>query len=242
MSDDPSPLDDGSAAPSAESALLAAPEPVAEVEPDVAVVAPAPAYEAITTEPEIEAGPSCEEAAKLEEDGTSVILGAVETLAETLINRFDRLQAHLDRETRAEATREKVVDRLHAELQEYKQDLLLKMLRPIFLDLIQLHDDGGKMAEAALAEETADPRRWAEIVRGFQQGIEDILYRQGVEPFGEEGDAFDPRRQRAVATVPTEDPTQNKTIAGRVRKGFQASDKVIRPELVAVYAVKKPSA
>ena len=58
------------------------------------------------------------------------------------------MQALFEREARAEATREKVVDRLHAELQEYKQDLLLKVMRPVFVDLIQLHDDIGKMVAA----------------------------------------------------------------------------------------------
>ena len=54
-----------------------------------------------------------------------------------------------------------------------------------------------------------------------------------------EGDAFDPRQQRAVATVPADDPAQNKTVAARHRKGFRAGDRVIRPEIVSVYAVKK---
>ncbi len=76
-------------------------------------------------------------------------------------------------------------------------------------------------------------------MRGFQQGIEDILYRQGVEPFALEGDAFDPRRQRALSTVPTDDPDRNKRVAARLRKGFQAGDKVIRPEMVTVYSVQE---
>ena len=61
-----------------------------------------------------------------------------------------------EREIRAEATREKVVDRLHAELQEYKQDLLLNILRPVFIDLIQLHDDIGKVAVSRRAGDGDD--------------------------------------------------------------------------------------
>ena len=56
---------------------------------------------------------------------------------------------------------------------------------------------------------------------------------------GIEGDEFDPRRQRAVTTVPTEDPERNKTIAARLRPAFQAGDKIIRPEIVSVYTLKK---
>ena len=149
----------------------------------------------------------------------------------------------LEREARAEATRERVVDRLHAELQEYKQDLLLKVQRPIFVDLIQLHDDIGKMIEARPIGDDEPDRAAAVrgILESIQVAIEDILYRQGVEPFAAEGTAFDPRRQRAVATVPTDDPDRNKTIAARLRKGFQSGEKLIRPEIVSVYTFRPPA-
>ena len=143
-------------------------------------------------------------------DRGPVLLDAVVGLGDRLSRRLDAIQAILEREARAEATRERVIDRLHAELQEYKQDLLLKVQRPIFVDLIQLHDDIGKMIEARSAAD-AEPDR-ATAVRGIlesiQVAIEDILYRQGVEPFTAEGDAVRPRRQRAVATVATDDPAQ----------------------------------
>lgn len=152
-----------------------------------------------------------------------------------LARKLDGVQASLDREGRAEATREKVVDRLHAELQEYKQDFLMKVMRPVFLDLIQLHDDMGKRIEAQ-----ADPDgEVARALRDYQQGIVDILYRQGVEPFYVEETTFDPRRQRAIQTVPTDEPEWNKQVAARHRPGFQTADKVVRPEFVSVYAYKK---
>ena len=163
---------------------------------------------------------------------------AIDAIGDRLSRQLDAIQTILEREARAEATRERVVDRLHAELQEYKQDLLLKVQRPIFVDLIQLHDDIGKMVAAQDGAE-GEVARLLDMMSGFQQGIEDILYRQGVEPFALEGDAFDPRRQRALSTVPTDDPDRNKRVAARLRKGFQASDKLIRPEMVTVYSYKE---
>jgi molecular chaperone GrpE len=173
-----------------------------------------------------------------------LLLQAMRSLGEKLDLRFDALQTLFEREQRAEAARERVVDRLHAELQEYKHDLLLKVQRPIFIDLIQLHDDIGKIIAAQPAAD-ADAQR-ALGVRGvlesIQTGIEDILYRQGVEPFMRDGIDFDPRRQRAVSTVPTDDPAIAKTVAARLRKGFQAGDKLIRPEIVTVYAYRQAGA
>jgi len=154
--------------------------------------------------------------------------------------RLDAIQAVLEREQRSEASRERVVDRLHAELQEYKQDLLLKVQRPIFVDLIQLHDDIGKMIEARAPADT-DPDRAAALrgaLESIQLAIEDVLYRQGVEPFSVVGDVFDPRRQRAVSTVATDEPGRAKTIAARLRPGFEAGEKLIRPEIVSVYTAR----
>jgi molecular chaperone GrpE len=168
---------------------------------------------------------------------SSLVLGAVNDLAERLSGRLDALQTTFERELRAEATRERVIDRLHAELQEYKSDLLLKIQRPIFVDLIQLHDDIAKMVEAkaSTSGESDAGTGLRRLLESVQTAIEDILYRQGVEPFLNEGTDFDPRRQRAVATVPAGEHALNKTIAARVRKGFAAGEKVIRPEIVTVY-------
>jgi molecular chaperone GrpE len=178
-----------------------------------------------------------------EKISTDDLSGALSILGDRLSQRLDAIQTVLEREARAEVARERVVDRLHAELQEYKQDLLLKVQRPIFIDLIQLHDDIGKMVEVRTTGDSDSDRAVAVrgILESIQVAIEDILYRQGVEPFTGEGDAFDPRRQRAVATVPTDDPARNKTIASRLRKGFQAGEKLIRPELVSVYTFRAPT-
>ncbi len=220
------------------------PEAEAEAEAEaplqeVELIVPAPAYESLDTseapdetleqqEQEVPTPEIAPDSVPAPDPATAADL---QSLGDQLGQRIEALSARFDREIRAESTREKVVDRLHAELQEYKQDLLLKVLRPVFVDLIQLHDDMGKMADSLGQDDRATG-----ILRDFQQGIEDILYRQGVEPFQAEGDAFDPKRQRAVSTVPTDDPNHNKTLASRLRKGFCSGEKVIRPELVAVYS------
>jgi molecular chaperone GrpE len=209
---------------------LVMPEPLEEVTPDVTLVVPAEPYQSIATDAAV---PPPAELPPPPPDLTPVLAAVA-----ALDRRLDGLQSQFEREVRAEATREKVVDRLHAELQEYKQDLLLGVLRPVFVDLIQLHDDIGKIV-AAQAEPSEESARLLDLMGGFQQGIEDILYRQGVEPFTHDDDAFDPRQQRAFSTVPTDDPGQVKRVAVRVRRGFRAGDKVIRPEIVSVYALRR---
>ena len=232
--------------PEEDPPLMVGPEPVENHGvAAVAFILPAPAYNAIVTD-EAPIEPPLPESlastAPVPDQEPAGSVGAIRELGEVLGKRLDALQAIFEREARAEASRERVVDRLHAELQEYKQDLLLKVLRPVFVDLIQLHDDIGKLVAAEGGDGGDDEGRAGrllDVIGGFQQGIEDILYRQGVEPFAVEDDAFDPRRQRAVAAVMTDDPTRNKAVAARLRKGFRAGEKIIRPEVVSVYAIKK---
>jgi molecular chaperone GrpE len=216
----------------------------AEVDPtpetETAAIMPADPSSAEDASPPIDEAPVLATIEIPDAEDIAPLRELVKGLGEQLTRRLDAVQSLLEREQRADASRERVVDRLHAELQEYKQDLLLKVQRPIFIDLIQLHDDIGKMMEAR-APEGSEPERTASlrgILESIQTAIEDILYRQGVEPFAVEGDTFDPRRQRAVSTVATDDPGRNKTIAVRLRKGFQSGDKPIRPEIVSVYTFR----
>ena len=209
---------------------------------DVSFVVPASAYDSIATDDELArpvlpfASPTI---TRIEPDFGPTVRG-MQNLGKTLGDKIDALATRFDREIRAETTREKVVDRLHAELQEYKQDLLLNAMRPVFVDLIQLHDDLGKMATTYRGdgEATAEAERFADFLAGVQQGIEDILYRQGIEPFCHDSDHFDARRQRAVSTVSTTDPDLARKVADRHRKGFVSGEKVIRPEVVSVYVFK----
>jgi molecular chaperone GrpE len=194
---------------------------------------------ALTTSPE-QLGPLLAAQTSVETCGAAVVLSALDGLSEQFCRRLDLLKTMVERELRAEATRERVVDRLHAELQDYKQDFLLKVQRPIFIDLIQLHDDIGKMSDAK-APSVAGPLGAADnrgVLESIQTAIEDILYRQGVEPFALDGTEFDPRKQRAVSTQATDDPALNKTVAARLRKGFCAGDKLIRPEIVTVFTFR----
>ena len=172
------------------------------------------------------------------------LLGALAALGDDLGMRIDALRSTFERELRGEASRERIVDRLHAELQDYKQDLLLKVQRPIFIDLIQLHDDVGKMAAARASADSENPGTapFRSLLESIQTAIEDILYRQGVEPFSLETDEFDPKRQRAISTSSTEDSSLNKRVAARIRKGFAAGEKLIRPELVSVFTLRQAAA
>jgi molecular chaperone GrpE len=147
-----------------------------------------------------------------------------------LITAIARLQAAFDEKIRFDAGREAVIDRLHAELQEYRADLALKILRPLALEVIGFQDDLGRMIAARQPEDPA-----VTILDGLRQDIDDVLYRSGFEVFTTDHAEFDPRRQKVGRPIPTTDPSRDRRVAERLRKGFLYQGLVIRPEVVNVY-------
>jgi molecular chaperone GrpE len=144
---------------------------------------------------------------------------------------LQELRTVFDDKIRFDAAREKLIERLHAELQDYKEDIFLKILKSMALDLITLHDNLGKWGSTGSATGSV-------TLADVQGDVEDVLDRNGFEAFVVSEEAFDPRRQRALRKVPTTDPSLDKHVAERLRKGFSYKGKVIRPECVSVYVLQ----
>jgi molecular chaperone GrpE len=156
------------------------------------------------------------------------------TLATGLAQVRDEFQAKLA----YDASKQQQIDRLHAEVQEHRADLFAKITRPVFLGLIRMHDDIGKVLAAVqqLPPDEWTPERLVRHLGEVREDVELLLGQHGVEKFEGAGDAFDPRRQTALRTVPSEDPGQVGRLAGRLRPGFETTTAVLQKERVAVYA------
>lgn len=77
---------------------------------------------------------------------------------------------------------------------------------------------------------------------GSKEGVEliytqfkSVLKKQGIEEFGQVGDAFDPSLHQAIGNVDTADKNQDHTVAEVLQKGYQIHGKVIRPAFVKVF-------
>jgi len=164
------------------------------------------------------------------------ILEAIQLLAKSL----DALQQGFESKIKYDASKERMVDTLHRELQAYHEDLLFKILRPVFLDLISMHDDLGnlfKHADAAEAD-TESEQNLRRSLLTFRDTIEEILERNGVTIYSEAGQAFVVQHQRAIRTVDTPDPEKDCLVAERIRKGFEYGGRILRPEIVHAFKFK----
>lgn len=170
-----------------------------------------------------EPGPEAGFAAALSADRDLAALAAL------LRELGDRLACERSQEVR--------IARLHEELQAYRNDLVREPARQLLRGIIRLHDDLGRIA-AALRGTPADELtagRFFRHLADFQEDLELLLAQHGVERFAAPGESFDPRRQRALRTVPTADPDRVGELAERLRPGFEQGELLLQKERVAVY-------
>ena len=175
----------------------------------------------------------------LEEAGPTTTLTPVAAIAQhlrSLLTEMQSLRQDFDTKVKYDESKEHLIDTLHRELQAYREGLHFRILRPLFLDLITMYDDLGKIVDALQAKNSdSSPQQVIQNFASFQETIEEILQRHGVEAFYAEESTFIPSRQRVLKVLPTTDPTQDKHIVRRVRKGFAYESRVLRPEIVEIY-------
>jgi len=175
------------------------------------------------------------------EDVESVI-GETET--ETLQHAMDLINRQLGElkdefigKLKYDAHKDKIIDKLHQELQEYKQDIVKKHILSIVLDVVKVADDIRKWLTyfRSLDVSQRDPVKLFRYLEAIPSDLEDIFYWQGVRPYSSKDGIFNPAKQRAIKKISTDDSAKDKTIAKSLRPGYEWEDKVIRQEMVAVY-------
>ncbi|MFZ7124668.1 MAG: nucleotide exchange factor GrpE [Desulfobacterales bacterium] len=188
---------------------------------------------------QVDAPPSCGESPVGPEAaaGPDDILTSIENRLEAVEACLDGLSQDFEGKLKYDAHKEMIIDRLHGELQDYKQDLLKKLVLSFILDVIKLADDIRKWIAhfKALEPSQRDPVKLFRYLEAIPSDLEDIFYWQGVKPYSTSDGAFDPIRQRALKKVPTDDPHLDKTVSHSLRPGYEWDGKVIRQEMVAVY-------
>lgn len=199
---------------------------------EAAVLAPADAPEtAETAVPETDGNESAdpETVAPDEElpgpDPVAELTGAVSALAEQIREHHERA-----------AARERVIDKLHAEVERLRTGEQNLLLRPITTDLQNLRKDLLHQARALPPEPTRE--QVADLLESFALSAEQALERCGSAPIRPEvGAEFSAREHRAVKILPAEDPDQHERIALVVSDGYldTTTDRVTVPARVHVH-------
>ena len=160
---------------------------------------------------------------------------------ESLGLQIEELKREFEGKLKYDAHKDEIIDRLHTELQEYKQDIIKKYVLSIVMDVVKVADDIRKWLAyfRSLDVSQRDPRKLFRYVEAIPSDLEDVFYWHGVKPFSQQEGAFDPSRQRAIKKISTDDPALDKSVAHSIRPGYEWETKVIRQEMVAVYVYKQ---
>ncbi len=152
------------------------------------------------------------------------------------------LQESFDQKIKTDAKKNEQFDRLHDELQDYRNGTFDKNIDAIALEIIRLIDELGN--DADFYQETAETDGTAKALYkktdDLRQELLDILYRQSIEPYQEKSEELDSHRQTNVQTVTTEEAEKHRKIAERVADGYEKNGRVIRKERVKVYRAVPP--
>jgi molecular chaperone GrpE (heat shock protein) len=152
-------------------------------------------------------------------------------------SQLAQLKAEFAGKIKYDEHKDEIIDKLHQELQEYKQDIVKKHILSIVLDVVKVADDIRKWIAyfRSLDVSQRDPVKLFRYLEAIPSDLEDIFYWQGVKPYTNREGIFDPAKQRTIKKITTDDPSKDKTIAKSLRPGYEWEGKVIRQEMVAVY-------
>jgi molecular chaperone GrpE len=150
--------------------------------------------------------PDPEEWAKLQQEVTAIRL-AIET------------------DKSAHRQKDEAFNRLYEELDGYKRNQVFQELKPLYIDLILFFD------RMQTAKQQVDPAG-AEVLTSLQEELLEILQRRSIELTPCNGDAFDPKFQRAVQTRRVDSPDLDSKVVGVVREGFVCGEYVLRAQEV----------
>ncbi len=164
------------------------------------------------------------------------------TTLDDIDKKLDLLSQEFQEKLKNDSLKEKIIDGLHNELQEYKKDIFKKQFRSLILDLINIIDDLRKLSEHHRTKEVLDGdfKKLLGQLELIPSDLEDIFKNHGITPFACSGDNFDPKRQKVLKKVETRNKASDKTIAKSLRPGYEWDGWVIRPEMVEACIYKKP--
>jgi molecular chaperone GrpE len=160
---------------------------------------------------------------------------------QTVLERLQLIEQQSGDYHRRAAHREGVIDRLHAENEELRDNARRSVFEPVASDLLRLYDSLAGECER-LAQAGADPAI-TKLLMSFTQDIELVLDRCGFELFSAAaGDPFAVGEHAVARVTETPDESLNNTVVRAVSAGLRDRDsgQVRRPVKAQVYRFAGP--
>jgi hypothetical protein len=164
-----------------------------------------------------------------------------QVIPDAVANRLARIEDHLADFHRRSAHRESIIDRLHAENQEFREGLRRVILEPVVTDLLRLYNS---MAREAHRLATAEPST-GRLLNSYADEIEQAVERCGYQLVtASAGEAYQVGRHIPAGTLATNDPALDNTVADALTTGLveMETGQVRRPARAHFYRYEQPVA
>lgn len=169
----------------------------------------------------------------------------LESIEEILLNTREQGQMMNEQMQIMKALIEKQIDvkddtinRLHDELEFYKQDAQEKFANQLIKGIIKIRSDMKKKIDSEKWNEISLEALKNEYAYIFED-ITDFLEQLNVDAFStDEGAGFDRSRHQVAKTILTEDASLDKKVAASKSEGYVRGDKLLIAERVDIYQLK----
>jgi len=165
--------------------------------------------------------------------------GNTNALQPAVTDHLQLIEDQLSELVSRDRSTQKLIDTLHAELLDYRDNFVRESLqRPFIHDLVLLFDDLTALAKqlgTAVDEQGPNVQvvRWHENLQNAIHSLVEVLHRFDVKE-AETKETFDRSIHRVVCYEPAGCEQEDGQIVARVRRGFIWRGKLIRPEEVIV--------
>lgn len=160
----------------------------------------------------------------------------IQPIIDNIYQAIAQLQKDFEVKVKYDESKERTINALHKELQDYREDMVFKILRPLIMDITSIYDHlqlltkkYGNLSESNSANSIASE------LTSFTEEIEEIVSRYGFEFYQNDSETYDRSKQKAQKIINTDDSTLDKQIVEHLRMGLQYQERIVRPETVSVY-------
>lgn len=155
---------------------------------------------------------------------------------EALMQKLEQLDDKFTEKIETDEYKNQLFDKLHQQLRMYQEDVIATAINPIIMEVIQLLD--GLKAQRQRFPEEATPENYNRLIEKFDgviEDVEDLLEGLDVDIYSIEGNHPDPKRQKIIKTVPTDEKNLNNLIAKKISDGYIRQNHIIKYEKISVY-------
>lgn len=160
----------------------------------------------------------------------------IQPIIDNIHQAIAQLQKDFEVKVKYDESKERTINALHKELQDYREDMVFKILRPLIMDITSIYDHlqlltkkYGNLSESNSANSIASE------LTSFTEEIEEIVSRYGFKFYQNDSETYDRSKQKAQKIINTDDSTLDKQIVEHLRMGLQYQKRIVRPETVSVY-------